>query len=355
MSQVLNWQDIRRDNAHPDPNQKSFVRGEPAASFARVRRACLIPMIVVVLMSASGALAGPPDWPARREKPRPAPGKTLPPGPPAPKEPDSKPSEKQPAPSDGQGSKPDEMQEEGKRVFGTGGGGGTRSGDGSSSADAGVKGCFIVLESYAGSGHAEAAAARLPAVREALGREVRVRTSEKGSAIITGSFPSADSPAAVEALSSVRGVVIDGQRPYALAFLAPAVAEADVGALPELNLTSARRTFGRQAKYTLQIGVYESKNPAERKRAAEQAAVILRREGDLAFYYHGPTRSMVTVGIFGDKDFDQFSRPRSPLLAALQEKYPLNLLNGQYPIIERVPGQGGAGRQQPSGLVSIPD
>lgn len=209
----------------------------------------------------------------------------------------------------------------------------------------------IVVESYTGDDAAQSAAQRVPAVADALGRsDVYVRTTERGAAVVVGRY---DQPAAARAdLDRVRATAVNNNFPFAAAFLAPPPEASDPGQLPELNLEAARNTFGDRAQYTLQIGVYEARNRDEAKRAAEEAALRLRREGELAFYYHGPTRSMVTVGVFSDDDFDANSRPKSAGMIALQSRYALNLLNGQYPIIEKRPGQ--KDRQQPSMLVRIP-
>lgn len=305
---------------HPDPNQKFFSPRTPRHVLLLGIMAAALPLI----LAGSLATAAVPmrSFPSKKEAPKAPPAKDT-----------------------------DQQKDEGKKLFGTPSKDGTTPGQPDEAA--GPKGWYIVLESYSGAGHAESAARRVAPVREAVGKEVAVRTSEKGSAIVMGPYPGYESPAAVADLRRVRELVVQGSRPYALAFLAPGPQAEDIGKLPELSLANARKTFGSRAKFTLQVGVYESKNPDERKRAAEQAAVALRAEGDLAFYYHGPTRSMVTVGLFGDRDFDQFLRPKSAELLTLQQKYPLNLLNGQFPIIEKQPGV--PDRQQPSWLVSIPE
>ncbi|HBS29300.1 MAG TPA: hypothetical protein DEB06_07580 [Phycisphaerales bacterium] len=118
-----------------------------------------------------------------------------------------------------------------------------------------------------------------------------------------------------------------------------------------MNLATARQAFGPAAGYSLQVAVYESAKREDAKRAAEAAAAQLRRDGELAFYFHGAARSSVTVGIFGDRDFDASLQPRNPAMIALQQRYPLNLLNGQFPIVER---SDGVERQQPSTLVRLP-
>ncbi len=215
-------------------------------------------------------------------------------------------------------------------------------------------GWCIVLEAFIGPRAVEEAQARLSAVAQNIGRsDVFVRKTARGAAIVAGSYPSPDSPQSRADLEAVRRAVVRGETLYSRAFFAPPEGSEDPGQVPELNLLTARSTFGSQAQYTLQIAVYEAPDRARAKRTAEEAALRLRRDGELAFYYHGPARSSVTVGVFSDKDFDAALMPKNPALDALQRRYPHNLLNGQYPILEK--GPAGDERKQPSTLVQIPE
>lgn len=214
-------------------------------------------------------------------------------------------------------------------------------------------GWSIVLELHSGTGAVEQARKRLAAVSEESGRgDVWVRPTERGAAIVVGSYSGPDTPAARADLDSIRNRSVEGRKPFSQAFFAPPLEMTDPGQIPELNLLTARQSFGKDKDYTLQIAFYQSKNPEEAKRAAERAALQLRREGELAFYYHGPRMSLVTVGVFGDNDFDRNLRPKNASLVALQDRYPLNLHNGEYPVIEKRPG--GPPVKQPSTLVRIP-
>ena len=87
----------------------------------------------------------------------------------------------------------------------------------------------------------------------------------------------------------------------------------------------------------------------------------LRREGELAFYCHGPNRSMVTIGIFGIEDFDpQKPAMTSPRLVELRKRYPYNLQNGQgvrrTATVTTASGQRARVEKiEPSRLVAIPE
>jgi len=105
--------------------------------------------------------------------------------------------------------------------------------------------------------------------------------------------------------------------------------------------------------YTLQIGVYDREYGQGYQRAAEQAVAVLREQQEQAFYYHGPHRSMVTIGLFTDDDFviqeGRWSYGSS--IRALQERFPYNLRNG----LTMVEKQGGVTLgEQASCLVRVP-
>lgn len=166
-------------------------------------------------------------------------------------------------------------------------------------------------------------------------------------------------------LERVRKIEIGGSRPYAGAIIVPPSSEELRGSNPAYDLRTVKRRYGKQAVYTLQIGVYgradyqapSAEDLASFRRAAEEAVRDLRANGETAFYYHAPARSMVTVGVFGEKDFDSTTLPpyQSLKLKAAREKFPHNLLNGAG-INETVRMESGkVTRLQSSQLVAIPD
>lgn len=273
-----------------------------------VNRRLWFAALLGILLASSPVTA---QWPSRPKKDTPTPSQPAQPAPSTPREPDSAP------------------------------------------VPARRAGWSIVLESHSGPDAAARAQERLGPVASDAGRsDVFIRTTQRGAAIVAGSYSSPESPEARADLEAIRAHVVRGTRPFSQAFFAPPKEPVDPGRIPELNLLAAKQTFGRDKEYTLQIAFYQSKKPDDAKRAAEQAALQLRRDGELAFYYHGPTMSLVTVGLFTDRDFDQALRPRNPAILALQERYPYNLHNGEYPIIERRPGQPET--KQPSRMVAVP-
>lgn len=189
----------------------------------------------------------------------------------------------------------------------------------------------------------------------------------KALVLAYGAYPGHDSPRAQADLRRIQNLVIEGERPFAGAVLAPPDG-ADIGTMPEYDLRNVKAKFGERALYTLEIGVYsrEDGRPmsaaerAEMRRLAEQAVVSLRREGEQAFYYHGPNRSSVTIGVFGQSDhsLDERGQPiQSLALQQVRQRHPHKMHNGRGMRI-RVQGvpenDPRAWRIAPSALVAIP-
>lgn len=183
--------------------------------------------------------------------------------------------------------------------------------------------------------------------------------------IAVGSFEDPTSSIAKIELERVRQISVEGELPYARAFLAPPSGELSRGSIPEYDLRNAKAQHGRSAAYTLQIAVYgrEDANPPTDeeidlfRKSAEDAARALRQAGEAAFYYHGPNRSMVTVGVFTEEDYhlEQGIAVESGRLRAIRDLHPQNLLNGRTIIEHARSASGGTvEREQKSFLVAIP-
>jgi hypothetical protein len=213
--------------------------------------------------------------------------------------------------------------------------------------------------------------------QEALGRarelglaQAHLQSRRSGWVVAYGRYDSPDSAAARRDLAMIKGLRAGELRPYAGALLLPPEQRAAAGSLPDLDLRNARRMYGKDARYTLQINAYargDGGKPtpeelAQFRRLAEQGAQELRRQGERAFYYHGPNMSLVTVGIFTDadlagNDFDELGRPvprpESMALREARRKFPHMLLNGQGMRVRT--GGSGEGVLARSELVMIPD
>lgn len=203
------------------------------------------------------------------------------------------------------------------------------------------------------------------ALLQAQGAGLDAVLRERGNATVVafGSFESSTSADAQAALARARAAQVNGRNLYADAFLAPPTGAS--GSIPEFDLRNAKRLHTR-AEFTLQVAVYGRADNGEPsaadlatfRRAAEQAVIELRNAGELAFYFHGPNRSVVTVGLFNASDAGVVAgKPESSQMRELRRKHPQNLLNGQA-IRERIPGRLGddpsAFRIQASQVVAVP-
>lgn len=179
-----------------------------------------------------------------------------------------------------------------------------------------------------------------------LGRgDVSVRARESGSAVVLGSYRAPDDRAAQRDLAMVKSLEVNGQRPFAGAYLLPPPPPPhEMGGRPEWNLVSVRDSpAGRTALYSLHIGVFEGRN---RQRQAEEEVARLRRLGEQAFYFHGADRSAVTIGLFGEDAYG--TRGVSQDVRALQMKFPHMTRNGSERLMTP------QGTPEPTILVQIP-
>jgi len=221
------------------------------------------------------------------------------------------------------GGKPDSaLSSEGRAVFGPTGGG-------ASTGDAARTPAWrVVLAVFDGDDAVQRAQAALPIIQGRGGvPRAFVEPRRNGAIIALGAFADPADRHAQRELARVRAIQIDGRPAFPSAFLAPPEA-ARLGTDPELDLATARQRFGQSIRYTLQVAVYESDHRAEAARLAEQAAVAFRQDGELAFYYHGPNRSMVTIGLFTERDYDPQSGRMSTELRDLMGRHPKHLYNG---------------------------
>ncbi|MEM9166520.1 MAG: hypothetical protein AAGB48_05790 [Planctomycetota bacterium] len=184
-------------------------------------------------------------------------------------------------------------------------------------------------------------------------RDAFVEERGDRAVVLVGRQSSPSSREAVAALDRIRALRIGDGQPFVNAFYVPPTE----GRPGDLDLRSARTVY--RGLYSLQVGVYgraDTRPPTEKelsefREAAEEAARELRARGELAFYSHGPTLSMVTVGTFSEADLE----PGAVAVARLRERFPNNLLNGRG-VRQRVMTESGQEWVlQPSFLVSVPE
>ena len=169
--------------------------------------------------------------------------------------------------------------------------------------------------------------------------------------VYRGRYESPDASTAPSDLRQTRMVRLDGELAFSSARLVPlgAFSPHSPGTFGHTDDLDLHRYMGM---YSLQIGYYDEQGGKDFRNATEQAAKTLRKDGEEAYYYHGPNRSMVTIGLFTDADFAQegVQRVYGPRMKSLQEKYPYNLGNGRT-VIEKV--NGNVIGEQPSFLVRV--
>lgn len=259
------------------------------------------------------------------------------------------------------------LREEGTSLFG-----GAAEKPAPAAATAAAAHWSIIIDAFREGDQDAQASVALAKVRSQAGlTSAYLEKRGPATVIAFGSYTTPDSKEARADLKRIREmeVTVAGarQKPFAGAFLAPP--ESIPGANPEYDLANARRLNGEWALYTLQIGVYSSEDPkkvpneaerAEFRKTAEVAAAKLRREGEQAFYYHGPNRSMVTIGLFGVEDFDPQTQFSSPALTMLRQRYPYNLHNGMGIRMRKTTTDPSTGKKvvqekiQSSGLINLP-
>jgi hypothetical protein len=221
----------------------------------------------------------------------------------------------------------------------------------------------VVLGTYTGDGHEAAAAnmlANLPQVAPQVGG-ASVHTSEKGSMVVIGRFPSPDDAAAQAELKRIRAITFRERPVFARAILSRVTIER--GRPHPLDLRSARLRYPNvDPLYTLQVAAWSDFDSGELsleeiQTSAESDARRLRGQGYEAYFHHDDTKrvSIVTVGLFGRDAIDPTTGLLSPDVDLLMKRFPQHLVNGEpleVPIDPNRPRRGLA-PQTPS-LVAVP-
>ncbi|MBI1190606.1 MAG: hypothetical protein GC200_08025 [Tepidisphaera sp.] len=221
----------------------------------------------------------------------------------------------------------------------------------------------IVIATARGEGAQEAIQGAAEKVRT-KGNLPGAYAEQRGDAWVVayGHYPSFADSTAQHDLETIKNIEIDSAKPFAGAVLAPPITDHIAGGLPQYDLANLKAREGKRAAFTLQVGVYDpGDKPTDEdlklvRETAEQAAAELRREGEQAYYYHGPRRSMVTIGAFS-QDEVKLSRSGTPTLSPrikeLQKRFPLNLVNGKGLMVAPAKDES-KGHLQPSFLVGVP-
>ncbi len=210
----------------------------------------------------------------------------------------------------------------------------------------------IHLYTLGGEHHQAEAAELINQLRATPGlSDLWAHVGDGGTAVYQGRYHSPTDPIAAQDLLLAQSAVINGGRLFEQARLISLDQPADTSQPLTPSTGYDLRPFA--GMYSLQIAYYDDEFGKDFRDAAEQAVTTLRGDGVEAYYYHGPHRSMVTVGLFTDGDFVQegVQRVYGPRIRALQETYPYNLGNGRT-LIQKIGGQDAG--EQASFLVRVP-
>ena len=167
----------------------------------------------------------------------------------------------------------------------------------------------------------------------------------KSTRVYVGHYGVSGHSVAMQDAERLRGIAKGDDRPFAAAEVMT-LGEQDSGLRPH----DLRRHVGM---YSLQIGFYDENFGGDFRKACETAVEVLRKEGTPAYFYHGPFRSLLCVGVFTETDFDDSTGVRryGPTITQWRDKYPYNLANGVTMIEKTKRGESlGA---QPSFLVRV--
>lgn len=204
-------------------------------------------------------------------------------------------------------------------------------GQGSSGADASNRndrGYAIELGRYAGAEAFHNVHQLMQSAREQAGlANLWYATLGNETTVYLGRFKDDDSPEAKAALKQVHNAKLNGEERFAKARIVKLNA-----ARGEVLAPRDLRTLKGKGLYTLQIGYYDTNYGPDFRRAAETAVDVLRDQGQDAYYYHGPHRSMVLIHAWTyaqaftrQGTIDRYSNT----VLAVQEQYPHNVPNGR--------------------------
>ncbi|HEB60922.1 MAG TPA: hypothetical protein ENJ06_03760 [Phycisphaeraceae bacterium] len=161
-------------------------------------------------------------------------------------------------------------------------------------------------------------------------RDTFVETTETSSVLCYGKYRSATDPQLKADLERIKSLQVNKSTPFARAFAIPPDVGVSATGNPAYDLSRVRSRYGRDTPlYTLEIGIYEDKDRQVARKAAEEAAALYRSRGEQAFYYHGPHRSSVTIGLFTADQVDFNAPGFGAFVRELKQRYPYRAINGR--------------------------
>lgn len=158
---------------------------------------------------------------------------------------------------------------------------------------------------------------------------------ENDTLVMQGRFTEPNSPQVQEELHHIRAMKIQDVQRFEKVQIVPYGKTAMTAATP-----SDLAQFTGIQGYTLQVAFFDKAGGSRFREAAETYCRQLREKNEQAYFYHGPNRSMVTIGLFTDADWEGegIKKHYGQRIQDLQLRFPNNLGNGST-IVEKVNGQ----------------
>ena len=193
------------------------------------------------------------------------------------------------------------------------------------------EGFTILLATTRGSRHIQNARLERDTLEKAGWRNVYIVTKADHSEVLWGKYRTLKS-AQDDLRTAKEHRDAQGRMPFIGAIIRPMPGK-NVGR-PEWSLLKAR------GAYTVLMATYfnvPKRGLFGRKKAAADLCEIWRKKGYEAYYYHGPARSHVTIGVFGDSAVQTISVDRGirtvirdqRIVKIIQEFPQLNVNDGQ--------------------------
>ena len=213
----------------------------------------------------------------------------------------------------------------------------------------------IILGSFEGNGRDSRAEKFAVTVKaETQIPNVAVFKGESKTVVYRGPYIDSFTDDAQREFRQTKALEVNGKRAFPDAALMPL--DAATRDASSLSAEIAQFELNQFAGfYTLQIGYYDKNYGSDYRKAAEQAVLSLRAEGEEAYFHHFPQQSTITIGIFEDRDVIRnttqgedgtmrVSYSYSARVRELQNRFPNHLANGMT-IIDRGSGQDGVNQR----------
>lgn len=229
-----------------------------------------------------------------------------------------------------------------------------KPGEGDEAAGLQAEGWTLLLHQFTGPRREEEAHRLVRRLEDEAGMdELWISEAAGTTSVYRGRY--GDQRAARRVLQRTQRVRLEGESLLQNAVLAPLGRGSGISDDP-LDLSQ------HSGQFSLQIGYFDEEYDGDRHDAAEAVVDELREAGHEAYYYHGPHRSLVTLGVYTHESaFVTREDPRAPgstvstyagHIRELQQRFPYNLGNTA-DLIDQQQQSHDEETTQPSGLVRV--